>query len=227
MNGIWSEWIHRGLVFLVISCPCALVISIPLSFFGGIGNASRKGILIKGSNYLEALNNLDIVVFDKTGTLTKGIFEVVKITPVKDYTKEEVLEMAAKAEVFSSHPIAFSILKAYGKEVSKDNIKDYKVISGYGISINSESNHILVGNNKLMLENGISFDESDEIGTKIYVAINKKFENDYVECAKAIAHEYRHVFQLFYANTLNDNRARRWRMERLHYLIIHRFSCTI
>lgn len=140
---------------MVISCPCALVISIPLSFFGGIGNASRKGILIKGSNYLEALNNLDIVVFDKTGTLTKGVFEVTKIIPVNGYTNEKLLEISAKAEVFSTHPIAFSILKAYGKKVDKENI--------------------LVGNSKFMIDNDIEFNEIDEVGTKVYVAVNRMY----------------------------------------------------
>lgn len=172
-NGIWSNWINRGLIFLVISCPCALVISIPLSFFGGIGNASRKGILIKGSNYLEALNNLDIVVFDKTGTLTKGTFEVTKINPIDGITKEKLLEVAAKAEIFSNHPISFSILNAYGKEVNREDIKNYQVIPGYGISINTNKEHILVGNSKLMVENNITFAESNEIGTKVYVAVNK------------------------------------------------------
>ena len=140
---------------MVISCPCALVISIPLSFSGEIGNASRKGILIKGSNYLEALNNLDIVVFDKTGTLTKGVFEVTKIIPVNGYTNEKLLEISAKAEVFSTHPIAFSILKAYGKKVDKENI--------------------LVGNSKFMIDNDIEFNEIDEVGTKVYVAVNRMY----------------------------------------------------
>lgn len=160
---------------MVISCPCALVISIPLSFFGGIGNASRKGILIKGNNYLEALNNLDIVVFDKTGTLTKGVFEVTKIIPVNGYTNEKLLEISAKAEVFSTHPIAFSILKAYGKKVDKENIKNYQVVSSYGISVETDKENILVGNSKFMIDNDIEFNEIDEVGTKVYVAVNRMY----------------------------------------------------
>ena len=175
VGGAWSEWVNRGLIFLVISCPCALVISIPLGFFGGIGGASKKGILVKGSNYLEALNSLDIVVFDKTGTLTKGVFEVSGMYPAPGFTKEELLETAAKAEVFSNHPIAVSIGRAYGKEVSKSQLTDYKEIPGHGISVLDGGKSILAGNVKLMEREQISFTESDHTGTKIYIAVDRKY----------------------------------------------------
>ena len=171
----WSEWINRGLVFLVISCPCALVISIPLGFFGGIVGASRKGILVKGGNYLEALNNLDIIVFDKTGTLTKGVFEVTKIDPANGFTKPRILEIAAYAESYSNHPIALSIGKAYDKTVDKGKLKDYAEIAGYGISVTMEGKKILAGNSKLMDNEGVVFTESVEIGTKVYVAVDGKY----------------------------------------------------
>jgi len=168
----WSQWIHRSLVFLVISCPCALVISIPLGFFGGIGGAARRGILFKGGNYLQALNSLDIAVFDKTGTLTKGAFEVTKVEPVTPFTRENLLEAAAKAEVFSNHPIALSILREYGKEVDKGALSQYKEIAGHGISVVDGSTEILAGNIKLMNQINISTQEIDALGTKVYVAID-------------------------------------------------------
>ena len=129
----FSQWIYRALVFLVVSCPCALVISIPLGFFGGIGGASKNGILVKGGNYLEALNSVEVVVFDKTGTLTKGVFKVTEIHAESEISKEELLEYAAYAESYSSHPIAISILKAYGKDISKEDIKDVEEVAGKGI----------------------------------------------------------------------------------------------
>ena len=174
-GGIWTEWINRGLIFLVISCPCALVISIPLGFFGGIGAASKRGILIKGSNYLEALNSLDTVVFDKTGTLTKGVFEVRGLYPAGETTKEHLLEYAAKAESFSNHPIARSIMKAYGGEIEKDALRDYEEISGHGIRVTSDEAVILAGNDKLMKRENIDFQQNDDIGTKVYVAVNGIF----------------------------------------------------
>jgi len=180
MNGSWSEWINRGLIFLVISCPCALVISIPLGFFGGIGAASRRGILVKGSNYLEALNKIDTIVFDKTGTLTKGIFVVKVIKPFGNITETDLLSLAAKAEAFSNHPIALSILKASGNTVSKESIQDYEEISGHGIRVKSDGQEILAGNDKLMKLNKISFEESTEIGTKIYVAVDNVFTGSIV-----------------------------------------------
>jgi len=173
--GLWAEWVNRGLIFLVISCPCALVISIPLGFFGGIGGASRKGVLVKGGNYLEALNSLDIVVFDKTGTLTKGVFKVTGIKSANGWNNEQVLEYAAKAECFSNHPIALSVLKAYGRDIDKHELSDYNEISGNGISVKADEKMILAGNNRLMSANGVSFSEVTDIGTKVYVAVNNVF----------------------------------------------------
>lgn len=174
-GGEWADWVHRGLIFLVISCPCALVISIPLGFFGGIGGASKKGILVKGSNYLEALNNVDIVVFDKTGTLTKGVFEVTSMAPSDGFTDTQLLELAAHAEAFSNHPIALSIVKAYDKEIEKEKLTDYEEISGHGIRVLVDGKEILAGNSKLMDANGVQYTPSDEIGTMVYVALDKKF----------------------------------------------------
>lgn len=180
MNGVWSEWINRGLIFLVISCPCALVVSIPLGFFGGIGAASRRGILVKGSNYLEALNSLDIVVFDKTGTLTKGVFAVKDIRPTGDYTTVQLLEFAAKAEAFSNHPIALSILKTYDKPIAKETLQNYEEISGHGIRVTAAGQEILAGNDKLMKLENIAFEENTEIGTKVYVAVDGTFAGSIV-----------------------------------------------
>lgn len=174
-GAIFSDWIYRALVFLVVSCPCALVVSIPLGFFGGIGGASKVGILIKGSNYLEALNNVDTVVFDKTGTLTKGVFKVTKISPKNNITEAELLEYAAIAESFSNHPIALSILKAYGKEVKKEEIEEYSEISGQGVKVKVSGKEILVGNAKLMISENISYEKSDLIGTIVNLAIDKKY----------------------------------------------------
>jgi len=171
-NQSWSEWVNRGLIFLVISCPCALVISIPLSFFGGISGASRKGVLVKGGNYLEALNYLDTVVFDKTGTLTKGVFNVTEINPTDEFTQEELLETAAFAESFSNHPIALSILREYGKEIDNNKISDYTEIAGYGVSVKLEDKVVLAGNSRLMRENNISFTETINVGTKVYVSLD-------------------------------------------------------
>ena len=169
-----QTWIYRALSFLVVSCPCSLVISIPLSFFAGIGNASTKGILIKGSNYLEALSKADIVVFDKTGTLTEGVFEVQKVVP-NDISKEDLIKLVAHAENYSNHPIANSIKRAYNKEIEKEKITDVKEIAGFGISAKVQGQNILVGNSKLMEENSIDYKQSEEIGTIIYVAIEKSY----------------------------------------------------
>ncbi|MBZ4645696.1 MAG: heavy metal translocating P-type ATPase [Clostridia bacterium] len=171
----FSEWVYRALIFLVISCPCALVVSIPLSFFGGIGGASRNGILVKGGNYLEALNNVEIVVFDKTGTLTKGIFEVTEIIVKNDIAKEELLEYAAYAESYSNHPIAASIVKAYGKEIIKDEIEGYDEISGYGVKVIVKGKEILIGNAKLMERENIDYDKADADGTTVHVVIDKHY----------------------------------------------------
>ena len=173
--GSWAEWINRGLIFLVISCPCALVISIPLGFFGGIGGASRRGVLVKGGNSLEALDDLDIVVFDKTGTLTRGVFEVTSIKPFGGFTESKLLELAACAEAFSNHPIALSIQKAHGGEADKSLLSQYNEIAGHGVGVNFGGSTILAGNDKLMRLMGISFEESDSIGTKVYIALDNSF----------------------------------------------------
>ena len=171
----FSDWIYRALVFLVISCPCALVVSIPLGFFGGIGAASKSGILVKGSNYLEALNDVKYIVFDKTGTLTKGVFEVTSINPKGPLTKEELLQYAAFAEVHSNHPIALSIRKAYGKEINEETIQDYNEISGHGIQVTVAGNTILAGNAKLMNKEKIAFVQPNEIGTLVHVAVDNEY----------------------------------------------------
>jgi len=176
----FSEWVYRALIFLVVSCPCALVISIPLGFFGGIGGASKNGILIKGGNYLEALNNVETVVFDKTGTLTKGVFKVTEINTSKDITEEQLLEYAAFAESYSNHPIAISILKAYKKEINKEEIKNYEEISGHGIKINVGDKTILVGNIKLMDINKIIYEPAETLGTIVYVAVNGDFKGSII-----------------------------------------------
>jgi Cd2+/Zn2+-exporting ATPase len=168
----FSNWINRALVFLVVSCPCALVISIPLGFFGGIGGASKNGILIKGSNYLEALNNVDTVVFDKTGTLTKGVFKVTKVNAFDSTAGVDLLEYAAYAESYSNHPIAFSIIKAYGQEIDKNKISDYDEISGHGVKVTVKGKLVLAGNTKLMVKENIAYEDVDEIGTVVHMAID-------------------------------------------------------
>ena len=170
----FSDWIYRALSFLVVSCPCALVISIPLSFFGGIGGASKLGILIKGSNYLEALSNIETVVFDKTGTLTKGVFEVQKVNPI-GISEEELLKMAAYSEYYSNHPISKSIKKAYGKEIDEKEIIKTQEVPGLGISAQIGEKHILIGNEKLMNEQQIAFTKCNDIGTLLYVTIESKY----------------------------------------------------
>jgi Cd2+/Zn2+-exporting ATPase len=174
-GGLWADWVNRGLIFLVISCPCALVVSIPLGFFGGIGGASKRGVLVKGGNFLEALNHLDIVVFDKTGTLTKGVFNVTTLLPADSFSEDELLEYAAKAESFSNHPIALSVLKAYDREIDKTGLSDYNEISAHGISVKSAGKEILAGNHKLITANGIAFTEAKDAGTKVYVAVDGVF----------------------------------------------------
>jgi Cd2+/Zn2+-exporting ATPase len=171
----FHQWINRALVFLVISCPCALVISIPLSFFGGIGAASKNGILIKGSNYLEALNHIDTVVFDKTGTLTKGVFKVVKVINLDESSDLDLLEYAAYSESHSSHPIAMSIQRAYGREIDNKEISDYYEMPGYGISAKVKGKNVLAGNSRLMRKENISFEEAEEIGTIVHIAIDGKY----------------------------------------------------
>jgi Cd2+/Zn2+-exporting ATPase len=163
------DWAYRAFVFLVISCPCALVISVPLGFFGGIGGASKTGILIKGGNYLEGLNDVDTIVFDKTGTITKGTFKVTNIDSYNGLTKEEVLGLAAYGEAYSNHPIGQSIVEAYGKEIDKERIKNYKEISGKGIEVEIDGNKVFIGNKRLFEDNNISIEEKDSIGTVAYI----------------------------------------------------------
>lgn len=171
----FGTWVYRALVFLVVSCPCALVISIPLGFFGGIGGASKKGILFKGGNYLEALNNVEAVVFDKTGTLTKGVFKVTRISASGGYSPEKLLELAAYAESFSNHPIAVSILNAYSHNVDRSRIDNYREIAGKGIRINLDGNEVIVGNSRLMEDENISFPDVETAGTVVHVAENGKY----------------------------------------------------
>ena len=189
----FTDWLYRALTFLVVSCPCALVISIPLGFFGGIGGASKIGILVKGSNYLEALANTELVVFDKTGTLTEGVFEVQKVE-CEGISKEDLLRYTAYAENNSTHPIATSVKKAYGKEINVTNISKVEEISGFGVIANVEGKDILVGNEKLMKEKNIQYTKCNEIGTILYVAIENEFagyiviaDNVKKDSAKAIS----------------------------------------
>ena len=174
-GGTFSEWIHRGLIFLVVSCPCALVLSIPLSYFSGIGVASKQGVLIKGSNYLEALRYVDTVVFDKTGTLTEGVFDVVKVKPI-NISEDELIKFASIAEVNSNHPIAKSILNYYNKEIDLNKMEEYEEIAAHGIRVKYENNIILAGNEKLMASNNIKIEKSTDVGTVVYIAINNEFK---------------------------------------------------
>ncbi|MEI6857020.1 heavy metal translocating P-type ATPase [Psychrilyobacter sp.] len=174
-GGDFNTWLYRALIFLVISCPCALVISIPLGFFSGIGAASKKGILIKGGNHLEALNKVHAVVFDKTGTITKGNFKVTEVV-ASGISKEELLYISAHGEIYSNHPIAKSIVRSYGKEIQIEKIKDYKEIEGYGVSLTLEDKKILLGNHRLMEENNINCPQGKEIGTLVYLAVENKFK---------------------------------------------------
>ena len=170
----FSDWIYRALAFLVVSCPCALVISIPLSFFGGIGGASKKGILVKGSNYLEALAETEIVVFDKTGTLTKGVFNVQEIHP-EGVSKEELLELTAYVESYSNHPISLSLKRAYSKEIDNGRISDVEEISGHGVIATVDGKKVMAGNIKLMKMMDIPYFKGELIGTVVHVAVNNKY----------------------------------------------------
>lgn len=175
--GDFSSWLYRALIFLVISCPCALVVSVPLGFFSGIGNASKKGVLVKGGNYLEALNKLDSIIFDKTGTLTQGKFEVASINPSLDHISEnKLLELAALGEINSNHPIAHSIKKQYGKDLDIMRVKNYSEIEGYGISVIIDEKKALIGNKKLFDKEGIRVEENSDYGTIIYVS----YDNNYI-----------------------------------------------
>ena len=170
--GAWSDWILRGLTFLVVSCPCALVISVPLSFFGGIGGASRLGILIKGSNYLELLSKVDTVVFDKTGTLTSGTFDVVAVRPEEGVDPDFLLSSAAHAEAFSDHPIAISLREAYAGEIDAARIAEAREESGHGVSALVDQRLVLVGNDKLMARHGGSWQDCELTGTVLHVSID-------------------------------------------------------
>lgn len=173
-DAMWLTWIYRALTFLVISCPCALVISIPLSFFAGIGGASKEGVLVKGSNYLETLSKTKIVVFDKTGTMTKGNFEVTEVAPV-GVENNELLRLAAYAESYSSHPISKSIKSAYGKEIDNAKISDVNEISGNGVLAVADGKKIAVGNSKLMDKLGVEYTACSKVGTVVYVAVDGKY----------------------------------------------------
>ena len=189
----FSDWIYRALSFLVVSCPCALVISIPLSFFGGIGGASKMGILIKGSNYLEALSNTEIVVFDKTGTLTEGDAKVQKIE-AEGISKEELLEITALAENFSNHPIAISIKSEYNKPIDEKRIVKTQELTGRGIKATIDEKEVLVGNEKLMKEEKIDYKECTDAGTALYVAIDKKYVG-YILIADSIKKDSKKAIQ--------------------------------
>ena len=170
----FKDWVYRALSFLVVSCPCALVISIPLSFFGGIGGASKIGVLVKGSNYLEALSEAEIMVFDKTGTLTEGVFDVQKVEAV-GISPDELIKVVAYAEHYSNHPISQSIRKAYKGEINENQITNFQELSGLGISVRIGMKNVLVGNEKLMIEQKIEYTKCDAIGTILYVAIDNRY----------------------------------------------------
>lgn len=171
----WENWIQNALSFLVVSCPCALVISVPLSFFGGIGGASTRGILIKGSNYLETLAKVKYMVFDKTGTLTQGVFQVTEICPTGNMTKEDLLSYAAQVESYSNHPISRSLREAYGKEIDNSHISDVEEISGHGVTAYVNGVKVAAGNQKLMKQLQLEYTEPTQIGTVVYVAVNDRY----------------------------------------------------
>ncbi len=174
-DALWSQWIYRALTFLVISCPCALVISIPLSFFAGIGGASKEGVLVKGSNYLETLSKTNCVVFDKTGTMTKGVFEVSEICPQGDVSNDKLLEYAAFAECYSSHPISKSLQKAYAKDIDKNTVTDVEEISGHGLTAKVNGVSVAAGNAKLMKKLGLKYSDCDKTGTVVHIAVDGKY----------------------------------------------------
>lgn len=176
----FADWIYRALVFLVISCPCAFVISIPLGFFGGIGGASKRGILVKGGNFLEALNHVETVIFDKTGTLTKGVFEVVRVNPQPGFSMDDLITYAAYAESHSSHPIALSILKAYQKGVDFRKIQSYEEIAGHGLKVIAFGKQILAGNDKFLMEEGIPFQTQETSGTAVHIAIDRQYAGNLI-----------------------------------------------
>jgi Cd2+/Zn2+-exporting ATPase len=176
----FSDWLYRALVFLVVSCPCALVISVPLGFFGGIGGASKRGILVKGSNFLEALNNVEAVVFDKTGTLTEGVFEVTAVNSLNGFDEEELIRYAAYAESYSNHPIASSIAAAYSFDIDKAKISRHQEIPGQGVKVRVDGKEVLTGNARLMAIEGIEYGDAEEFGTVVHVAIDKIYAGNIV-----------------------------------------------
>lgn len=201
-DAIFSDWLYRALTFLVVSCPCALVISIPLGFFGGIGGASKIGILVKGSNYLEALSKTEIAVFDKTGTLTEGVFNVQEVKAI-NVSEDELIKLAAHAESYSNHPISVSLKKAYGKEIDNSIIEETQELSGRGIIAKVEGKEILVGNDKLMKERNIKYTSYSEIGTIIYVAINNEFAG-YIVIADDIKEDSKKTIEELKKNNINE-----------------------
>lgn len=190
----FSEWIYKALIFLVISCPCALVISIPLGFFGGIGASSRRGVLVKGSNYLEELSNIQTLVWDKTGTLTKGVFKVTSIVPKNNFSKEEIIRFAAMVESNSNHPIAYSIMEAFGRRINEGEIESYEEISGYGIKAKVKGHFILAGNDKLLHRENIEHDTCNVEGTTVHVAVDGKYVG-YIIISDEIKHDAKATIQ--------------------------------
>lgn len=178
-GAVFSEWLYKALSLLVVSCPCALVVSIPLGFFSGIGAASKKGVLVKGGNYLEALKESEIIVFDKTGTLTKGVFKVTSIN-AKNISKDELLEITALGEANSNHPIAVSIAEAYGRKINKNEIESYKEVAGHGVEAIIRGKNVLLGNSKLMIKNNIFYDKVNTIGTIVHIAINSEYKGNII-----------------------------------------------
>ena len=200
-DGLFIDWLYRALTFLVVSCPCALVISIPLGFFGGIGGASKIGILVKGSNYLETLSKAEIVVFDKTGTLTKGVFKVQKVHPI-DISKEELIELVAYAESYSNHPISVSIRETYGKEIEHNRIEKIQELPGLGVIAKVDKKQILIGNEKLMQQKKIQYSKCEEIGTIIYIAIENKYAG-YIVIADEIKEDAKKAIKELKKNNIN------------------------
>ncbi|MDD5607522.1 MAG: heavy metal translocating P-type ATPase, partial [Ignavibacterium sp.] len=198
----FDQWIYRALVVLVISCPCALVISIPLGYFGGIGGASRKGILIKGSNYLDALTEVKTVVYDKTGTLTKGEFKVAEVFPYNGFDESEVLKYAAYAEVNSNHPIAKSIIEAYKGNIEQTEITETKEISGHGITAKVSGKNILIGNDRLLHFENIEHDKCDVEGTVVHVAVDKKYAG-YILISDTLKNEATKSIELLNKKNIN------------------------
>ena len=198
----FTDWLYRALSFLVVSCPCALVISIPLSFFGGIGGSSKMGILVKGSNYLEALSNVETIVFDKTGTLTEGVFEVQKIKAI-GISEEELMKLAAHAESYSNHPISSSVKKAYGKEIDSHLISKTEELSGLGIFAKVEGKDILIGNEKLMEEKQIEYTKCNEVGTILYIAIEGIYAG-YIVIADKIKKDAKQTIQNLKSNNITQ-----------------------